>query len=78
MLYSEENKDPLESFLTRLLNDAVQEAAADVVKETVKELARNYVDYKHHETVFDDLFSDYMEEIGPGLVSKYCNITTWL
>lgn len=71
MLYTEVNTDPLESFLTRLLNDAVQEAANDVVKETVRELARSYVDYKHHEVVYDDLFRDFMDEIGPSLVYSF-------
>ncbi|KAL4228739.1 hypothetical protein ACF0H5_011782 [Mactra antiquata] len=68
MLYSQTESDPLESFLTRLLNDAVHEAAGDVVKETVRELARDYVDLKHQEVVFGDLFEDYMDEIGPGLI----------
>ena len=70
MLYSEANTDPLESFLTRLLNDAVQEASADIVSETVRELARSYVDDKQHEVVFDDLFNDYMDQVGPDVVSS--------
>ena len=68
MLYSQTESDPLESFLTRLLNDAVQQASEDIVKETVREMARDYVEVKHNEIVFDDLFQDYMDEVGPGVV----------
>lgn len=68
MLYSQTDSDPLESFLTRLLNDAVHQAACDIVKETVREMARDYVEVKHNEIVFDDLFQDYMDEIGAELV----------
>ncbi|XP_060552983.1 uncharacterized protein LOC132714204 isoform X5 [Ruditapes philippinarum] len=68
MLYSQTESDPLESFLTRLLNDAVQQASEDIVKETVREMARDYVEVKHNEIVFDDLFQDYMEEVGPSVI----------
>ena len=69
MLYSQTDADPLESFLTRLLNDAVQEAAGDVVKETIREMARDHVDDKHHGIVYDDLFEDYMDDVGTSIVS---------
>ncbi|XP_052253861.1 uncharacterized protein LOC127860095 isoform X2 [Dreissena polymorpha] len=68
MLYSQTDADPLESFLTRLLNDAVQEAAGDVVKETIREMARDHVDDKHHGIVYDDLFEDYMDDVGTSIV----------
>ena len=71
MLYQESEKDPLESFLTRLLNDAVAEATTDVVKETVKEMARTYVQTQHDNNVFDDLIGDYIKEIGPSLVRTF-------
>ncbi len=69
MLYTQTDKDPLESFLNRLLNDAVQEASVDIVRETVREMAHDYVKDKHHEVVFDDLFNDFMDEIGASVVS---------
>ncbi|XP_052805906.1 uncharacterized protein LOC128235194 isoform X2 [Mya arenaria] len=67
MLYSQSG-DPLESFLTRLLNDAVHEAAGDIVKETVREMARDYVDDKHFAIVYDDLLDDYLDEVGTSIV----------
>ena len=68
MLQGQENQDPLESFLTRLVNDAVKEASTSVVKETVREMAREYVEYKHVDEVLDDLMTDYLNEIGQELV----------
>ena len=68
MLYSQTDKDPLESFLTRLVNDAVEEAATSVVKETVREMAREYIEYKQVDEVLDDLMADYLDEIGYELV----------
>ena len=68
MLQGQENQDPLESFLTRLVNDAVKEASTSVVKETVREMAREYVEYKHVDEVLDDLMTDYLSEIGQELV----------
>jgi len=68
MLYSQADADPLEAFLTRLLNDAVKDAANDVVKETVRELAQSYVDDQHFTAVYNDLLEDYFDEVGTGIV----------
>ena len=75
MLYTQLEKDPLESFLTRLVNDAVEEASVTVVRETVREMAREYVEYRQVDEVLDDLLDDYLDEIGQELVSfvgLYC------
>ena len=75
MLYTQLDQDPLESFLTRLVNDAVQEASTSVVRETVKEMARDYVEYKQVDEVLDDLLADYLDEIGQELVICHRKIT---
>ena len=78
MLYSQTDKDPLESFLTRLVNDAVEEAATSVVKETVREMAREYIEYKQVDEVLDDLMADYLDEIGYELVGYIIIlVNTW-
>ena len=70
MLFSQVEQDPLESFLTRLVNDAVSEATTTVVKETVREMASEYVEYRQVDVVLDDLLADYLDEIGAELVRQ--------
>ncbi|KAK3588818.1 hypothetical protein CHS0354_028467 [Potamilus streckersoni] len=68
LLLQDSNKDPLEDFLTRIVNEAVRDAATLVVKETVKEMAQDYMQDQYAENVLDDIVDDFIESLGPELL----------
>lgn len=62
-------EDPLEKFLSDLIEDAVRMGARDIVRSSVIEIAEDYVQTEFSTGVINSLLHDHMMEIGPELVS---------
>ncbi|CAL1540644.1 unnamed protein product [Lymnaea stagnalis] len=63
-------RDPLEDFLTGIIEDVVQAATREVVRSTVINLAEDYVENEYATGVIQSLLKDYVREIGPDLLEE--------
>ena len=61
-------RDPLEDFLSSLLADAVDLGVRDVVRETVIDMADQYMKDETANTVYNELLSDELRRVLPGVV----------
>lgn len=71
--------DPLEDFLSKLINDAVDMGLRTVVRESVLEMADQHLRDEHASKIFNDVFQEHLSDIMPEVVSKdilgiCCNI----
>lgn len=63
-------RDPLEDFLTGIIEDVVQVGTREVVRSTVINLAEDYVENEYAMGVIQSLLKDYVREIGPDLLDE--------
>ena len=61
-------RDPLEDFLSSLLADAVDLGVRDVVRETVIDMADQYMKDETANTVYNELLSEELRRVLPGVV----------
>ena len=65
-------RDPLEDFLSSLLADAVDLGVRDVVRETIIDMADQYMKDETANTVYNELFSEELRRVLPGVVCRVC------
>ncbi|XP_041372596.1 uncharacterized protein LOC121385871 [Gigantopelta aegis] len=61
-------RDPLEDWLTQLVDDAVSESCREIVRESVMDLAQEYLDDQLVLNIYSDLVADYIQSIGDDLL----------
>nr|KAG5705384.1 hypothetical protein BaRGS_011156 [Batillaria attramentaria] len=61
-------RDPLEDFLSSLLSDAVDLGVRDVVRESVVEMADQYMMDEQAGVIFQDVLHDHLREIMPEVI----------
>jgi hypothetical protein len=63
------SKDPLEDFLTSVVNDAVDYHVRDIVRESVLDLATSYMVDETASNIYNDVFQEELRKMIPGIVS---------
>ena len=62
-------RDPLEDWLTQLVDDAVCESCREVVRTCVMDMAQEHLDDQFVLDIYSDVVIDHIQEIGDELVS---------
>jgi hypothetical protein len=63
------SKDPLEDFLTSVVNDAVDYHVRGIVRESVLDLATSYIVDQTASNIYNDVFQEELRKMIPGIVS---------
>ncbi|KAL5019724.1 hypothetical protein ScPMuIL_002616 [Solemya velum] len=69
MGYEAETNDPLEEWLTQLVNDAVWDASFDAVRDTVRELAEDHIELMSTVDMLDEMIEEHIDDIWDELVN---------